>query len=149
MGLIIESILLIKLEEKKYTVLQKSYDSSFGKLAKLLDGTLIASDNGNKEICFFKNKNDLTVKDFSIKFKHEYSYIHFILQTKKNEIAYDDPKMKEIIFYDFVEKKEKNIIKMEVFDFDSINNSSKVEMISDELLCIIHESQKNINIAHI
>ena len=75
-------ILLIKLEEKKYTVLQKSYDSSFGKLAKLLDGTLIASDHGNKEICFFKNKNDLTVKDFSIKYKHEWSYIHFILQTK-------------------------------------------------------------------
>ena len=140
-----ESILLIKLEEKKYTVLQKSYDSSFGKLAKLLDGTLIASDHGNKEICFFKNKNDLTVKDFSIKYKHEWSYIHFILQTKKNEIAYDDSKMKEIIFYDFVEKKEKNIIKMEVFDFDSLDRNSKVEMISDELLCIIQQSHENFN----
>jgi hypothetical protein len=138
-------ILLIKLEEKKYTVLTRSYDSYFDKLllAKLWDGTLIVYDYRNEELCFFKNKNDLTVKDFSIKFKNGWPNAHFIFQTKKNEIVYDDSGMKGIIFYDFVEKKEKNIIKMEVFDFDSINNSSKVEMISDELLCIIHESQKN------
>ena len=66
-------------------------------------------------------------------------------KQKKNEIAYDDSEMKEIIFYDFVEKKEKNIIKMEVFDFDSLNRNSKVEMISDELLCIIQQSHKNFN----
>ena len=53
--------------------------------------------------------------------------------------------MKEIIFYDFVEKKEKNIIKMEVFDFDSLDRNSKVEMISDELLCIIQQSHENFN----
>ena len=66
-------------------------------------------------------------------------------KQKKNEIAYDDSKMKEIIFYYFVDKKEKNIIKMEVFDFDSLDRNSKVEMISDELLCIIQQSHENFN----
>ena len=61
-----ELILIIKIEEKDYKVLQKIGDSKhnyFYKLAKLWDETLIGLGG---EICFFKMENDLYVKDFSI-----------------------------------------------------------------------------------
>ena len=133
-----EQILLIKLEEKNYTVLAMSYGSSFGILSKLLDGTLITPDYENNEICFFNKKSNLTDKDFSIKFKNKESMIHFIFQTKKNEIIYDEKD--EIIFYDFVAKKEIKTIKLEELKFYSFNSYSRFEMISDELLCITNDS---------
>ena len=77
--------------------MQKSFISSFTKLAKLWDETLIASDNTG--ICFFKGKNDLSEKDFSIDFKEGNPFISAIFQTQKNEIVYEKDK---IIFYDFV-----------------------------------------------
>ena len=100
-------ILLIKIEEKNYTALQKSFISSFIKLAKPWDETLIASDNTG--ICFFKGKNNLSEKDFFIDFKDGNPFISSIFQTKKNEIVYDQDK---IIFYDFVEKKEKKLLNL-------------------------------------
>ena len=127
-------ILVIKIEEKNYKVLKKSYISNYNRLFKLWDETLITSDN--KGIYFFKENNDLSKHyNLSIKFKEDNSFISSVIQTQKNEIVYDPNKL---IFYDFVKKKEKKIIE---FYF---NISSKLEMISDELLCIIDSYSANL-----
>ena len=135
-----EQILIIKIEEKDYKVLQKIGDSEynyFNKLAKLWDETLIGLGD---EIRFFKMENNLYVKDFSIIKKDRFSYIYFVFQVTKNEIVYAE--RKEIIFYDIADKVEKKVIKCEDLGFYDFGQETKFEMISGELLCIVAESRE-------
>jgi len=135
-----ELILIIKIEEKDYKVLQKIGDSKhnyFYKLAKLWDETLIGLGG---EICFFKMENNLYVKDFSIITKDQFSYIYFVFQITKNEIVYAE--RKEIIFYDIVNKVEKKVIKCADLGFEQIEQETTFEMISGELLCIVAKSRE-------
>ena len=135
-----ELILIIKIEEKDYKVLQKIGDSKhnyFYKLAKLWDETLIGLGG---EICFFKMENNLYVKDFSIIKKDQFSYIYFVFQITKNEIVYAE--RKEIIFYDIVNKVEKKVIKCADLGFERIEQETTFEMISGELLCIVAKSRE-------
>ena len=135
-----ELILIIKIEEKDYKVLQKIGDSKhnyFYKLAKLWDETLIGLGG---EICFFKMENNLYVKDFSIIKKDQFSYIYFVFQITKNEIVYAE--RKEIIFYDIVNKVEKKVIKCADLGFEQIEQETTFEMISGELLCIVAKSRE-------
>ena len=135
-----ELILIIKIEEKDYKVLQKIGDSKhnyFYKLAKLWDETLIGLGG---EICFFKMENNLYVKDFSIIKKDQFSCIYFVFQITKNEIVYAE--RKEIIFYDIVNKVEKKVIKCADLGFEQIEQETTFEMISGELLCIVAKSRE-------
>ena len=135
-----EQILIIKIEEKDYKVLQKigaSEYNYFNKLAKLWDETLIGLGD---EIRFFKMENNLYVKDFSIIKKDRFSYIYFVFQVTKNEIVYAE--RKEIIFYDIADKVEKKVIKCEDLGFYDFGQETKFEMISGELLCIVAESRE-------
>ena len=129
-------ILIIKIEEKKYTILQKSGLSNFYKLAKLWDGTLIPIDY-EYGIWFHKEKNNLNTKDFSIQSKEP---ICCVFQTKKNEIVFAE--YKELTFYDFVNKTEIKNIKYKDINLDDCGSNSFFAMISDELLCIVTESYK-------
>ena len=139
-----ELILIIKIEEKDYKVLQKIGDSKhnyFYKLAKLWDETLIGLGG---EICFFKMENNLYVKDFSIIKKDQFSYIYFVFQITKNEIVYAE--RKEIIFYDIVNKVEKKVIKCADLGFEQIEQETTFEMILVNYYALLQNQEKNINI---
>ena len=74
-------IIIIKIEQENYQILQIIDIASFNILSQLWDRTLIGCAEG--EIIFFEEKNNLYSKNFGIKIKNSSK---FVFQTKKGEI---------------------------------------------------------------
>ena len=129
-------IAVIKLKQDNYQILQTIDIGLFNMLGQLWNGTLIGCSKG--EIIFFHKNNNLYSKNFGIKIKETSK---FIFQTKRGEIVYSDgDKMNQIIFYDFINKREIECINH--IDI-SRNDIFNIGMISKELLFVTSEG-KNI-----
>ena len=129
-------IAVIKLKQDNYQILQTIDIGLFNMLGQLWNGTLIGCSKG--EIIFFQKNNNLYSKNFGIKIKETSK---FIFQTKRGEIVYyDGDKMNQIIFYDFINKREIECINH--IDI-SRNDIFNIGMISKELLFVTSEG-KNI-----
>ena len=129
-------IAVIKLKQDNYQIFQTIDIGLFNMLGQLWNGTLIGCSKG--EIIFFHKNNNLYSKNFGIKIKETSK---FIFQTKRGEIVYSDcDKMNQIIFYDFINKREIECINH--IDI-SRNDIFNIGMISKELLFVTSEG-KNI-----
>ena len=121
-------ISIIKLEEKKYHLIQEiEHELSFSELIKLTDGTLLALAVKEKANSYFQ--------DYSINNNGSSKYI---FKLTNNEIVYIFTRIgHEIIVYDYVNKL-KNINfdirgKYNIF----LGTDYKAELISDDLLFIL------------
>ena len=134
-----KKISIIKLEEKKYTLMQEIEDRKVGfvKLLKLRDGTLLVTEwvnNKDENIIFYaEGEDDLYFNDFSIS---NQGHSKFIFQLTDTEILYtasDD----EIIVYDFVNKLKK--ISFYIYGKKNLflGSQFKVEAISEDLICLV------------
>ena len=132
-------ISIIKLEEKKYHLIQEiEHELSFSELIKLTDGTLLAlavENEFNEEMIFYKEKDNSYFQDYSIDNRGNSKYI---FKLTNNEIVYIFTRIgHEIIVYDYVNKL-KNINfdirgKYNIF----LGTDYKAELISDDLLFIL------------
>ena len=139
------NIIIIKLGEKNYEILETINATKFGVLGKLWNNILIGCSVG--ELFFFKEKNNSFSKVGGI---YNEGICKFVTQTKENELVYVDfnDYFNEdfIIFFDLKEWKEKKCIKgIEVPYKDFFN----IGIISDNLLFIGNSVKNKCNLINV
>jgi len=120
-----DSIKLFNIKENKYEVLQTlNYHTNIvNKIIELKNKTLVSCSN-DLSIIFYIKDNLKYKKDYQISIN---GFCSDIIQTKDNEICYNESDSEKTCFYDLLERKVK-------FAISNISNDNMIMMTKDLLL---------------
>ena len=129
------SIKLFNIKENKYEVLQTLNDHN-GWVYKIIElkNKALVSCSHDCSIIFYIKDNIKYKKDYQISINGS---CYNIIQTKDNEICYDEDDNDTICFYDLLERKVKSSI-------SNISNCYNMIMMRKDLLLIIGENKISI-----